>query len=242
MAVDFLIEIERNKSIGNRTYNNYVEFYRGLWNWLIEKNYCKNNIFTNFKKKEEEEKIRQIIDPKSHLKIIDYCRNNMPNMEIVIDLVRSSFIRPAEICRIKISNIDLFNKVISIPQGNSKTKKFRFAYLPDWLVYKIINNMSLENYPLDFYLLTRNLKPGTKKIGTRELDKYWAKIRTDLNLGMELQLYSYRDTGITALEDAGIQRRVIIKLTGHQSEEMAGKYIRQPSRELIDNIVTKIKE
>lgn len=57
-----------------------------------------------------------------------------------------------------------------------------------------------------------------------------------------MQLYSYRDTGITFLEDAGIQRKVIQKLTDHTSEKMVGKYIGQPSQELIDNVVSKITD
>lgn len=240
MAVECLTALELDPKIGSRTYNNYMVFYRSLWYWLIEKNYCKLNVFTGFKKKEEDEKIRKIIEKETHLKVIDYCREYNPRLEIVIDLVRAAFIRPAEICRIQIENIDLYEKVIRIPKGKAKTKKFRYAYLPEWLCVKIMESYQLETYPLDYYLVTRNMIPGTKKIGTRELDKQWEKLRNKLQLGMEAQLYSYRDTGITALEDQGIPRRVIIKLTDHKTEKMAGRYIGQPNKELIENVVSKI--
>lgn len=242
MAVEYLTNLEVDPKIGNRTYNNYMVFYRSLWYWLIEKNYCKVNVFTGFKKKEEDEKIRKVIETDIHTKVVDYCREFQPRFEIVIDLVRAAFIRPAEICRIQIENIDLVNKVIRIPRGKSKTKTFRFAYLPDWLCIKIMNAYQLETYPLHYYLVTRNFVPGTKNIGTRELDKHWEKLRDKLQLGMEAQLYSYRDTGITALEDSGIQRRVIIKLTDHKTEKMAGRYIGQPNKELIENVVSQILE
>jgi len=242
MAVDILTDLELDPKIKNRTYNNYMVFYKSLWYWFIEKNYCKVNIFTGFKKKEEEEKIRKVIEPVVHRKVVDYCREFQPRFEIVIDLVRAAFIRPAEICRIQIEDIDLVNKVILVPKGKSKTKNFRFAYLPEWLCIKIMNAYQLETYPLKYYFVTRNFVPGTKKIGTRELDKHWDTLRTKLELGMEAQLYSYRDTGITALEDSGIQRRVIIKLTDHKTEKMAGRYIGQPNKELIENVVCKIVE
>jgi len=242
MAVEVLTDLELDKKIGNRTYNNYMVFYRSLWYWLIEKNYCKVNVFAGFKKKPELEKIRKVIENDVHLQIVDYCREYQPRFEIVIDLVRAAFMRPAEICRIQIENIDIYNKVIRIPQSKSKTKSFRFAYLPEWLCKKIVNNYQLETYPLHYFLVTRNFVPGTKKIGTRELGKQWDKIREKLQLGMESQLYSYRDTGITALENQGVQRNVIIKLTDHKTEKMAGKYIGQPNIELIENVVSKIRE
>lgn len=160
-AVELMTELELDKNISNRTWNNYMVFYRSLWNWLIEKNYCKINVFGGYKKKHENQKMRSIIDPVTHEKIIKYCRSKIPNFEIVIDLVRASFIRPAEICRIQIENIDLKNGVISIPGGKSKTKNFRYAYLPDWLVDKISNRFNLGKYPGSYYFISSNHKKRT---------------------------------------------------------------------------------
>jgi len=242
LAVEFLTSLELDPKIGNRTWNNYMVFYKSLWYWLIEKNYAKSNVFTGFKKKVEAEKIRQVIDPHIHDKVVEYCRTYYPKFEIVVDLVRAAFLRPAEICRVQIENIDLYEKVIKIPKGKSKTKNFRYAYLPDWLVLKILDNYHLERYPLNYYLVTSNLEPGPKKTDTKKLDKYWVKLRDKTGLGLDSQLYSYRDTGITNLENSGIQRNVIQKLTDHKSEKMVGKYIGKPNIELINTVVSKIKE
>ena len=46
----------------------------------------------------------------THHRIAMYCKWFMPTMEIVIDLVRASFIRPKEISLIQIKEIDLFKK------------------------------------------------------------------------------------------------------------------------------------
>lgn len=240
IAVDFLTELELDKAVGNRTWNNYLAFYRTLWNWLIEKNYIKVNVFEGFRKKEEPEKLRKIIDDKTHSKIVEYCSSNMPNFEIVIDLVRCAFIRPAEICKIQIENVDLQNKVIHIPAGKAKTKKFRYSYLPEWLCDKIKSQIKLDRYPKSFYLFTRDLNPGPVKIGTRELDKMFTKMRDETKIGSDKQLYSYRDTGITNLENMGIPRSVIQKLTDHHTEKMVGKYVHSPSTELMEGVVSKI--
>ncbi len=239
-AVDFLTELEIDENIGSRSYNNHLVFYRTFWNWMIEKNYCADNVFENFKKKKVEEKIRQVIPDEVHKRVTEYCRINMPQMEVVIDLIRASFIRPAEICRLQISNIKLDDGVIEIPSGKSKNKNFRYAYLPAWLVEKIRILFKPDTYPLNYYFVTRSLKPGLKHIGTRELDKVWHKIRNDVGLASEYQLYSYRDTGITFLENKGIPRNIIQKLTDHHSEKMVGKYVGGPSRELMEGVVNQI--
>lgn len=241
-AIELMNELALNEAIGNTTWNNYLIFYRTLWNWFITNNYCKVNVFLNFKKKREDTKVRKVIPQNYHNRIVPYCRHFMPNFEIVIDLVRASFIRPAEIALIQIKEINLFESYILIPKEKSKTHRERYAYLPEWLVAKIAMNFHLERYSLDHYFIGTSLVPAEKHTDTKKYDKYWEKIRNDLNLGMTMQLYSYRDTGITALEDAGVARKVIQKLTDHTSEKMVGKYIGPPSKELLENVVSKIME
>ncbi|MFZ4583112.1 MAG: tyrosine-type recombinase/integrase [Paludibacter sp.] len=241
-ALELMNELALNDCLNNRTWNNHFVFYRSLWNWMIENKYCKMNVFESFSKKREEEKFRIVIPKLNHYRIAMYCRWFMPHMEIVIDLVRASFIRPKEISLIQIKEIDLFKKVIFIPASKSKTHRDRFAYLPDWLCGKIIDNFQFDRFSLDDYFIGKDLNPAPININTRDIDKFWNKIRKDLRLPDEMQLYSYRDTGITFLEDAGIQRKVIQKLTDHTSEKMVGKYIGQPSQELIDNVVSKIRD
>jgi len=242
IALEMMNELSLNEGLNNRTWNNHFVFYRSLWNWMITNNYCKVNVFETFSKKREDDKFRMVIPELSHNRISMYCRNFMPEMEIVIDLVRASFIRPKEISLIQIKEIDLFKKVIFIPASKSKTHRDRFAYLPDWLCAKIVDTFQLDRFPLDDYFIGKGLSPAKTNINTRDIDKFWNKIRKDLILPDEMQLYSYRDTGITFLEDAGIQRKVIQKLTDHTSEKMVGKYIGQPSQELIDNVVSKITD
>ena len=242
MALEYMNELALNEKLSNRTWNNSFVFYRSLWNWLIQNNYCVNNIFEGFDKKRELPKIRQIVDAETHTKIVEYCHQNKPELEIVIDLVRAAFMRPKEISLIQIKDIDLERRVIRVSIEKSKTHRARFAYLPDWLCVKISNHYQLSRFPMDHYLIASSLRPGTVHIDTRTIDKYWTKMRNVLKLGMDMQLYSYRDTGINALEDSGVPRRVIQKLTDHTTEKMVGKYIHQPSQDIINNVVCLIKE
>lgn len=240
-ALDYMNELTLRDNISNRTWNNYLSFNKGLWNWFIQNEYCKDNPFFTFEKKREKKKKRILIPQKTTDLIMQYCETHDRNMEIVIDLVRSAFIRPAELCLIQIKEINTKSKVIIIPGDKAKNHCDRFAYLPDWLCKKI-ESRSYSKFPPNFYMFSKRLIPGESKIDTRALDKHWAKIRDNLSLEKEMQLYSYRDTGITYLEEKGVPRNVIQKLTDHHSEKMVGKYIHQPNSELLNDVVSKIDE
>lgn len=241
-ALEFMNELSLDEWLSNRTWNNHFVFYRTLWNWLKDNNYCKVNIFESFNKKREEDKIRKVIPANTHFRIKMYCRWFMPNFEIVIDLIRGSFIRPSELALIQIKDINLFEKYIFIPKEKAKTHRDRYAYLPDWLCLKIVENFNLERFPMDHYFIGSLLNPTNEPTNTRKYDKYWVRIRRDLKLEMDMQLYSYRDTGITALEDAGVLQKVITKLTDHTTVKMLRKYIGPPSKELLENVVSKIPD
>lgn len=240
-ALEFMNDLTLRDDISNRTWNNYYSFLRGLWNWFIQNEYCKDNPFITFQSKRESPKKRIIIPHEVTNKVFVYCREHNPNLEIVIDLIRASFIRISEICRIQIRDIDLKNRVINIPPDKSKTHSHRLAYLPEWLVDKL-KGMNINRYPGSYFLFTQRLNPGPEAIDTRKMDKHWDLVRTKLQLDKEMQLYSYRDTGITFLEEQGIPRNVIQKLTDHHSERMVGKYVHKPNDELINNVVSKISE
>lgn len=242
LAEEFMDMVEMDPKCGTRSYNNHFVFYRSLWYWLIKKKYCKKNVFLNFTKKKEEEKFRQVVELNTHDKVVMWCRENNPRFEVVVDLVRAAFIRPAEICRIQIGDIDLFNHVIKIPAGKSKTDNFRFAYLPEWLCVKMAALYQFDRYPIKFYLVSTRLEPGLFQWNTRKLDKIWDKLRDNMKLEKDQQLYSYRDTGITALENKSIPESVIRKLTDHKSDRMLRRYVRKPSQELINTVVKQITE
>lgn len=241
-ATDMMNELLINGNLSNTTWNNYLRFYNILWNWLVENQYCKMNVFETFKKKREERKKREIIPSDVHNKIVNYCIEKNPYFEIVIHLIRASFIRPKEICNIQIKEIDLDKKVILIPAEKAKTHNDRFAYLPDWLIDKFKSLYNFDRYKPEDYLISTGLLPGKKLIDTRYVNKFWAKMRIELKLPMVYQLYSYRDTGITTLENAGIPESVIIKLTDHSSVKMARKYIHEPNQQLINDVVSKIQK
>lgn len=222
--------VEQGKSAC--TYNNYLTFFRGLFNWFIQKGYCEKNPFTQIARKKEEQKKRDVIPLDWDKKIMDYFYSHNPRMVLVCMLVYSSFIRPAEICRVRIKDIHLDKSAIFIPGENAKNAHSRWATLtPDTV--RIIEDLGIMSCHPDCYMISTSLLPGLKKKETRDLDKYWVKMRKNINLPDIYQLYSYRDTGIMVLKESGVPDYLIVKMTGHLELDMLQKYTHAPQEEAL---------
>lgn len=237
----YLDYVYNTKKVSPRTWNNYLTFMRSLWTWLIEKNYCSENPFQTIKPKPEKEKKRVIISEEWNKKIMDYFRENNPTMILVCGLIYNSFMRPAEICRTQLSDIQIKNNAIYLTGDKTKNKRSRWCLLPPYLI-DMLYNMGIDKYPSDNYLVSTNLKPGKKQLNTRILDRYWHKMRETIGLPMEYQLYSFRDTGITDLKKQGHSNIFISSITGHLNSEEIETYTHAPDPKALQYIIEQSKQ
>lgn len=241
LAQQYLDHVYTEKQLAPRTWNNYLKFMRTQWSWLIEKNYCTDNIFLKIKPKQEMEKERTIIPEDWSKKIIQYFRENQSTMEIVCGLIYNSFLRPAEICRTQIKDIHIAKNAIYLPGVKTKNKKSRWCLLPPHLT-ELLVNLGIDRYPMDYYLFSSGLKPGKTPLCTRKIDKYWHKMREAIDLPMEYQLYSYRDTGITDLKKQGHSNLFISSITGHLNSEEIETYTHAPDPKALGYIIENSKQ
>lgn len=240
LAQKYLDYVYMEKQLAPRTWNNYLKFMRTMWGWLIEKNYCSENIFLKIKPKQETEKERKIITAEWNTKIMEYFKTNIPAMELVCGLVYNSFMRPAEICRTQISDIQIAKNGIYLSGKKTKNKRARWCLLPPHLI-ELITKMNIDKYPSDFYLFSSGLVPGKTALCTRKLDKYWHKMREAIKMPKEIQLYSYRDTGITDLKKAGHANLFIASITGHLNSDEIETYTHEPSKNALQYVIEQSK-
>lgn len=231
-ADDYLTYVYVEKKNSSYTYNNYLVFFRGLFNWMMEKGYCSTNPFRKLRKKKTEEKTRKVIPAEWDQRIMDYCVAYNPRLAFICMLVYSSFMRPAEICRVRVKDIHLDKSAIYISGENAKNKHSRWAILTEDTM-KMIEEMRIMDVNPDWYVISTGLLPGPKKKETRDIDKHWHRMRSDLRMPKEYQLYSYRDTGIMYLKDQGVPDYMIVKLTGHIKMDMLEKYTHDPQQEAL---------
>lgn len=220
-----------DKGVRNRTYNNYISVLKSIWNWfVIEREFIDVNPFIRPKTKKEEEKIRKPIPPEWDAPILKYCDENDPVLGLVCKLIYSSFLRPAEICRCIVSEIDLANCVIYLSGNKAKNHTSRIAPLSPDVVCDLIK-LGVEDLNPNQHLIGKNhgkvgsLKlGGNKELHIRELERNWDSLRININLPKHYQLYSWRDTGLSDMLLKGYSEDDLSKVSGHLNKWQVNAY------------------
>jgi integrase len=228
---------ERNVSV--RAYNNYLKLGRCFFNWAKEKCYVKENPFDLIKLKPKQQKKRTIIPHEYREIIANYLLSHPEekNYLLALKLIYGAMLRPAEIVKIKIENIDLTNGVIIVPAEVSKNKKQRIIPMTD-AIRMDFEQLNLFNFPKSYYVLGRGFVPNSQMLLTAYMRCRWDKIRKKLNLPKEMQQYSLRDTGIFEMLKSGIDQLTVMQHADHHSLEMTTIY----ANHVDPNLATIIRE
>ncbi|MDR1627650.1 MAG: hypothetical protein LBR79_02610, partial [Oscillospiraceae bacterium] len=103
-------------------------------------------------------------------------------------------------------------------------------------------NLNIEQYPKDFYLIGTGYKPSKNIIAHTRFGKDWAKVRYALKLPNEMQLYSFRDSGIFDMLKSGIDDLSVMQHADHHSLEMTTRYANHHDPNLVNKIYENAPE
>ena len=237
IARQFMEDLRNRPKFNNNTYNTYLKKYRAAFNWLKEHEFVNDNPFDQIKTLQKQEKMRGLIPPEARDKVINYVRTSKhPNYEIVMHLVFTSLIRPSEIERLQVRDVDLKNKCIHIPANKAKTHKDRDAALSDTCIAMLIPLLSKPGILPTWYLINSNYECGPEPCYHGMFKKHWMKIRKDCGLPDEMQLYSLKDSGITEMLEAGVSINQVKEAAGHADISTTNKYIGKDTEKMIEAV------
>ncbi|NQT77642.1 MAG: site-specific integrase [Bacteroidetes bacterium] len=231
-----------SRKIGAVRYNNILAVCRVIFNWMIEKQYIKDNPFAILKKKKTGSKTRVMdIDPADRKKIREYLsRKNRPYYGIMM-FAFHSLLRPKEISYIKIGDIDLKKQVVIVRGSVAKNHNTRYAPIPDVMI-DLIKELIKEVYVprKNWYLFSDSgFRPGPKRRDSREIARYWSDLRKTLRLKKEIQFYSLRDSGIIQMIRDGRSPKQVMEAADHSSIEITNKYVKVARKESDRDIINK---
>ncbi len=236
-AVRFMDELQE-KHLRARSYNNNLKLARALFSWAVQKCYCKENPFEQIKPKRPEAKIRTIIPPEHRAKIKEYLQQNNPQFLIICELVYTSLIRPAEIERIKVEQIDLKEKCIYLPETQTKNGHHRHAPLSDELVSRLEEHTRRAK-PTDYLFANKQWTCGKTSMRSHTYGNYWRRMCKALKFPDTYQLYSLRDTGINNMLKAGIDPLTVMQAADHHDLSMTTRYANHADPNLIRTLNEK---
>ena len=232
VAMELMDDIDSRKDISPRTYNNYLMFFRLLFNWMIEHDFISDNPFDRIKRKPKKltKKKRRILTDHELNTLFEFLGKNNPNYLCMALLCYCCFLRPKEIVSLKCNDIDLIKQVVHIRSEIAKNDNDSFRTIPDVIV-PILRNLELSNGGL--YLFSGSgsdtpyeFSPGRTQVCSRKIAKYWdTYVRPACGFNQDLQFYSLKDSGVTKMLTEKIPINLVQKQADHSSVAMTAIYV-----------------
>ncbi len=163
--------------------------------------------------------------------IFDYLDKNSKLLSLYVKFISYNFLRPVEVNRITIGDIDLNDKILKI-----KTKTgFKLKRIPQVLIDEMPD---ISTYKKDVYLFGRKdfgqYWEASETSRRNDYSDYFFEVKKKFGLGKDYGLYSFRHTFITKLYNTFIKEMTpeeaesnIMAITGHTSKTALRKYLRE---------------
>lgn len=178
--------------------------------------------------------------------LFNFMEENDLMMLLYIQIISYNHLRPIEVVRLRIKDIDPIEKRLYV---KAKNKAVKIKIIPDKLLQKLPN---LTNLDPDSFLFTPEgfghswTTSETDKRGY--FSKRFGKIKKKFNLGSDYGLYSFRHTFITKLYRELVKeltpfeaKSKLMLITGHTTMNALEKYLRDIDAELPDDYSKFIK-
>lgn len=219
-----------DRNVGNNTYNNYLRTAKIIFKALADREYIKANPFDKIAKKRKTDKKRRAFTPEERRVVAQYIKEQEPRLFLALLLQYYGFIRPVEIRRLKFKFFDLGCCVVSLPGSITKNHKARFVTLPKAIMHHFRND-EFTRWPSNYYVFGPKLRPHpAQTCGRDTMYKLHKKILLELcKIGMVqdiegLTWYSWKDTGLTDINNMGIPPIAARNQCGHSDLATTMRY------------------
>ena len=253
IVVKYLNQILKQTSA--RTRNNYKADLSSMFSVMEKKLMIIDHNFIKTIEKEKTQVKRNRTLTNDQLKnITEFLKVNDPVLLLVIKFVSYNFLRPIEVCRIKIKDINLKDGLIYY---QAKNKPLKTKRIPDILL-KELKEMNLQSYNKEYYLITPSGVPNVWNVSDLQrrstITRRFTRLKKEmLNFGIELErgdnIYSFRHSYITNLfrhlrtvEKLSFNSAIkeLMPITGHDSESGLKNYIHTIDADIPEDWSNKI--
>lgn len=228
-VIQYLNDVLQDSSPRNRnnTRTDLGSFFQTLMdNDVIQRNFVKEiNVLKAIPERNKSYKPNEI------KKIFDYLRQNDEVLYLFIQFVSYNFLRPIEVCRLKVGDLDIKDKKIYV---RAKNKPVKTKIIPEILLNQLPDLAKLNNGD---FLFTPNAIGGewdTAENSKRDyFTKKFKKVKDNFGLGKDYGLYSFRHTFISILYREMVKNTTphdakskLMLITGHATIKALEAYLR----------------
>ena len=224
-VVDFLDYLILDKDVSATTRNNYRTWLSTFGTWLVERRYLTANPVEGTHMLREKEKLRDALPAQALARMREYLNKNNRHFLLACMMEYYTFIRPDELRHLRIGDISVANREVTVPADVAKNHKERHVGL-NTKVLLLMNDLRTFDSPSHYYLFSDNLKPGTEMVYLNRFRYEWKKMRQALRWPESYQFYSLKDSGIRDLANAeGVV--VARDQAGHSDIAVTNRYLKK---------------
>ena len=245
VIVSFLNDVIDRTSARNR--NNFRTDLSSIIQALVDNDILKENFIKKIPTLKTVPERNKTYSQDTQEKIFGYLEITDPILLLYIKFVSYGFLRPIEVCRLKVKDIKLESKTVEFKAKNSPMKT---KIIPEILWNDLPD---LEKLDKEAVLFTPEKIGGAweTEIGNRRdyFSKRFKKVVKDhFDLGTDYGLYSFRHTYITKVYRALSKKfspfeakSRLMLITGHSSMTALEKYLRDIDAELPEDYSTMLE-
>jgi integrase len=127
--------------------------------------------------------------------------------------------RKSELLNLKVRQVDLLNRTITLDVGSTKNKKGRTVHMTE-SVYQLLSACAIRKQPED-YVFTRD--DGKRKRRIKDFRGTWEAVTAEAGVP-NLLFHDLRRTGVRGLVRSGISEHVAMKISGHKTRSVFDRY------------------
>tara|TARA_R110000787_G_scaffold105172_1_gene212623 strand:+ start:403 stop:1683 length:1281 start_codon:yes stop_codon:yes gene_type:complete len=238
------------KETSARTRNNSKASLSALFTIMENKlNLIDRNFIKDIGNEKTKPKTDRTFTRKELKDIVEYLKNNDPYLLMYIRFVSYCFLRPVEVNRLKVKDVNLEENLLYFKAKNKpqKTKRIPSIFIED------VKAMNLHLCNKEYFLFTLKNNPAEWNTddNTRRdaFSKRFKKVKNKFNLGKEYGLYSFRHSFITNLfrylrttENKSYSESIkeLQPITGHETQQALEMYIHKIDADIPEDWSDKI--
>lgn len=194
----FLDYIYIDKQLTAITRNHYLQTLKTFFTFCKNRDYIAENPTNTITALKAGVKKRKAIPEATIKQIFDYLRYKDKYYLLACYLLYGCFIRPTEICKLKINSLNFSKQTIFISAEISKNKKAQTVTIPKNILLYMLD-LEIYKYPSEYYIIGKTFAPNQQATTSHVLRNRWDKLRRELNFAPAYQFYSLKDSGITKM-------------------------------------------
>lgn len=236
MVREFLNEEQLKNSARNR--NNYRIVLSSMFQIFADNEIVKNNFFNQIPVLKTKPKRNKTYTLKELDKIFEHLEKEDPILLLYIKFIGYNLLRPIEVNRLRVKDINLEQKTL---QFQAKNKPLKTKIIPDILLKELPDLSKMKGESLLFTPERIGGEWETELSNRRDYfsKRFKKKVKEPMGFGTDYGLYSIRHTFITKMyrkisknSSPYETKSKLMQITGHNTMEALEKYLRDIDAEL----------